>query len=93
MIYFIPGMEANAPEYENILCEMASHGHIIIGLDNTDNSEKTPQMAYAELKNLNQALRGNVLKDDLFSRFDFQARGITWAFHGWGSCYLSRATG
>lgn len=72
VIYFIPGMETNAPEYENILCELASHGYMIIGLDNTDNPEKTAQMAYAELKNLDQALRRNVLKDDLFSILDFK---------------------
>lgn len=62
LIYFIPGIEANAPEYENILCELARHGYLIIGLDNTDNPGKTPQMAYAKLKNLDQALRANSLK-------------------------------
>ena len=76
MIYFIPGMETNAPEYENILCELASRGYMIIGLDNTDNSDKTPQMAYAELKNLDQALRRNIFKDDLFARFDFKRVGL-----------------
>lgn len=76
MIYFIPGMEANAPEYENILCELASHGYVIMGLDNTDNSEKTPQMAYAELKNLDQVLRTNSLKNDLFSIIDFKRVGL-----------------
>lgn len=76
IIYFIPGMEGNAPEYENILCELASHGYMIIGLDNTDNPAKTPQMAYAELKNLDQALRVNLLKDDLFSQIDFKRVGL-----------------
>ncbi len=76
LIYFIPGMEANTPEYENMLCELASHGYIIIGLDNTDNPEKTPQMAYAELMKLDQSLRGKSLKDDLFSIIDFKHVGL-----------------
>ncbi len=76
MIYFIPGVDSNAPEYENILCELASHGYMIIGLDNTDNIRKTPQETYAELKQLDQSIRANSFKNTLFSIIDFEHVGV-----------------
>ena len=76
VIYFAPGMDSSSLDYENILCELASHGYIIVGLDNTNIQNKTPQKVHRELMDIYQHIRVYHHENELFLRMDLNRIGL-----------------